>query len=222
MFTAKEAFGSDASALFNHLTGYSLAPKYQKFIVAPTGIRDFFNGMVETEIKNAENGLPSGITLKVNSVLDAGIIRTLYAASNAGVKIKMIVRGICSLIPEIPGFSENIEIISIVGQLLEHSRIFVFENGGDKKYFLGSADLMPRNIERRVELIFPVEDSDIKARLDEVLLLQLEDTVNAREKSGDDSYSLLIPPAGEAPLNSQEECSLRALRAIQNLEQIEK
>ena len=158
MFTCDEKFGEDATSLFNVITGYSKPPVYHKMKVAPTGLRTFFVEMIEHEIENAEAGLPSGITAKVNSLVDPEIIRMLYRASQAGVKITLIVRGICCLVPGIKGISENIQVRSIVGQLLEHSRIFIFENGGIKKIYMGSADWMQRNLDKRVELVFPIED----------------------------------------------------------------
>ena len=161
MFTCREEYGVDASSLFNVLTGYSTPPEYNKFIVAPHGMRPFFEAMIIQETENAKLGLPAKITAKVNSLVDPEIISLLYDASNAGVKIDLIVRGICCLVPGVHGFSENIRVISIVGQLLEHSRIFIFENNSNPLYYMGSADWMPRNLDRRVELVFPVEDDEI-------------------------------------------------------------
>ena len=158
MFTCKEEFGVDASSLFNVITGYSLPPEYEKFVVAPTGMRSFFVDKIKKEIENHKQGLPSGIIAKVNSLVDPEIIGLLYSASRAGVKITLIVRGICCLIPGLEGYSENIKVYSVVGQLLEHSRIFKFENGGNPQIYMGSADWMPRTLDRRVELVFPVED----------------------------------------------------------------
>ncbi len=188
VFTAKESFGVDASSLFNVLTGYSRPPEYNEMIVAPLGMRKFFINMINNEINNANNGLKSGITIKVNSLVDYEIISLLYKASAAGVEIKLIVRGICCLIPNVEGISENISVTSIVGRFLEHSRIFKFENAGDPKVYMGSADLMPRNLNKRVELIFPIEDQDLKNRTFKILDIILKDNKNARVCLNDGSY----------------------------------
>ena len=188
MFTCRESYGSDASSLFNVITGYSLPPTYHKFAVAPLGLRTFFSRMIEREIENAQKGLPCGITAKINSLVDPEIIGLLYKASSAGVPIFLIVRGICCLTPGIEGVSDNITVISIVGLLLEHSRIFLFENGGNRRVYLGSADWMQRNLDRRIELVFPVEDEDLKARVLEILETMKNDTVNARMQLPDTSY----------------------------------
>ena len=212
MFTCREEYGVDASSLFNVLTGYSLPPEYNKFIVAPHGMRPFFEAMIEHETENAKLGLPASITAKVNSLVDPAIINLLYDASNAGVKVNLIVRGICCLIPEVKGYSENIRVISVVGQLLEHSRIFIFENAGTPLYYMGSADWMPRNLDRRVELVFPVEDEDIKARVNEIIKVTFKDTVNAREQHSDTSYHL-VDKRGKRKLNSQKYFSKLANQA---------
>lgn len=213
MFTCKEKYGIDASSLFNVLTGYSIPPEYNKFIVAPTGMRSFFENMIIKEIENKKQGLPSGITAKVNSLVDPSIIRLLYSASKAGVKITLIVRGICCLIPNLKGYSDNITVYSIVGQLLEHSRIFKFENGGNPKIYMGSADWMPRNLDKRVELVFPIEDPDLIERSERILRLMLSDTVNARIQSETTDYSL-IDKRGRKRINSQIEFSISAKKAL--------
>lgn len=188
LFSCKEPYGADASSLFNVLTGYSRPPEYYKFVVAPHGMRHFFTHMIKQEIQNAEQGLPCGIVVKVNSLVDPKIIALLYKASQAGVPVKLIIRGICCLTPGIPGVSENITVHSIVGQLLEHSRIFRFENAGNPKIYMGSADWMPRNLDRRVELVFPIEEPDLKQRAFEMLDLMLRDTVNTRVQQQDTTY----------------------------------
>lgn len=215
MFTCKEEYGIDASSLFNVLTGYSIPPEYNKFIVAPTGMRKFFEHMIIKEIDNCKMGLPSGITVKVNSLVDPAIIKLLYTASQTGVKISLIVRGICCLIPGIKGISENIKVYSIVGQLLEHSRIFKFENGGTPVIYMGSADWMPRNLDRRVELVFPVEDEELKERSFKILELMLSDTVNARLQNSDTTYAL-IDKRGKRKINSQMEFSKRAKKDLRD------
>lgn len=188
MFTCNDQYGADASSLFNVITGYSRPPEYSHFVVAPHGMRNFFVRMIKAETVNARQGLPCGITAKVNSLVDPEIIGLLYEASQAGVPVKLVVRGICCLIPGLEGISENISVISIVGQLLEHSRIFRFENAGMPKIYLGSADWMPRNLDRRIELVFPVEDPDLKERAFGILETLLNDNTNARSMSSDTSY----------------------------------
>ena len=206
LFTCKEEFGIDASSFFNSLTGYSRPPEYNKFIVAPLGMRTFFENMIRTETENAKNNLPSGIVAKVNSLVDPRIIELLYEASNAGVKIDLIVRGICCLIPGIKGISENIRVISIVGRFLEHSRVFKFECAGSPRVFMGSADWMPRNLDHRVELVFPVEDKDLENRLFEMLDIMLQDTTNARVQLSDTTY-ISVNSVGKEKINSQQRFS---------------
>lgn len=212
MFTCREEYGVDASSLFNVLTGYSTPPEYNKFIVAPHGMRPFFEAMIIQETENAKLGLPAKITAKVNSLVDPEIISLLYDASNAGVKIDLIVRGICCLVPGVHGFSENIRVISIVGQLLEHSRIFIFENNSNPLYYMGSADWMPRNLDRRVELVFPVEDEDIKKRVQEVITVSFKDTVNARQQLSTGVYKS-VDKRGKHKTNCQKFFSKLALKA---------
>ena len=188
LFTCNSEFGVDASSLFNAITGYSRPPQYIHFVVAPHGMRQFFEEMILDEIEHAKAGRENGITVKINSLVDPQLISLLYRASCAGVKIQLIVRGICCLVPQLPGISENIRVISIVGQLLEHSRIFKFENGGNPKYYAGSADWMPRNLDRRVELVFPIYDERLKQRVAFILETTLADNQNAREMRADGSY----------------------------------
>ena len=220
MFTCRDLFGVDASSLFNVLTGYSIPPQYHKMIVAPGGMRSFFERMIVNETENAKKGLPSGITVKVNSLVDPRIIQLLYGASQAGVEIKLIVRGICCLIPGLAGVSENITVYSIVGQLLEHSRIFKFENAGNPKIYMGSADWMPRNLDRRVELVFPIDDEDLKQRAFGILELMLSDTVNARTQQPDTSYAH-IDKRGKAVINSQTEFARLAREALESKQVID-
>ena len=188
LFTCNSQYGADASSLFNVITGYSRPPEYRHFVVAPHTMRPFFCRMIKNETENAKRGLPSGITAKVNSLVDPEIISLLYEASQAGVPIKLIVRGICCLIPGLEGISENITVISVVGQLLEHSRIFQFENAGNPKIYMGSADWMPRNLDRRIELVFPIEDEELKQRAFNTLDILLSDNTNARMMLPDTSY----------------------------------
>ena len=204
LFTCREPYGIDASSLFNVLTGYSRPPEYNRFIVAPNGMRAFFTRMIRGEIENAKRSLPCGITAKVNSLVDPELVELLYQASSAGVPVRLIVRGICCLIPGKPGISENITVRSIVGRLLEHSRIFLFENAGNPKVFLGSADWMQRNLDRRVELVFPVEEEALKRRVLNILDLFLADNENARIMNPDGTYSH-VDRRGKAPVSCQAE-----------------
>lgn len=217
VFTCKEPFGRDASSLFNVLTGYSLPPEYNKFAVAPHGLREFFVRMIQKEIDNSLAGLPCGITAKVNSLVDPEMIELLYQASQANVPIRLIVRGICCLVPGLPGISENITVISIVGQLLEHSRIFKFENAGNPKIYMGSADWMPRNLDRRVELVFPIEDEDLKERTFDILETIWNDNLNARMLRSDTTYEH-IDRRGKTSHNCQVEFSVMAQKAVKALQ----
>lgn len=203
VFTCREEFGEDATLLFNLLTGFSSPPEYSRFITAPDNMRKFFEDKINNEITAAKKGEPCGIVVKVNSLLDEKIIRLLYKASCAGVPIKLIVRGICSLVSGVRGISENIEVHSIVGRFLEHSRIFFFVNGGNPEYYLGSADWMPRNLDRRVELVFPVEDENIRKRLEYVLATLWNDTINTRIQLPNGSYQLADRRSGHNS-NAQE------------------
>jgi len=221
LFTCDSQYGSDASSLFNVITGYSRPPEYDNFIVAPHDMRNFFVHMIKNEIKNAEQGLPSGIVIKVNSLVDPEIISLLYEASQANVKIELIVRGICCLIPGIEGISENIKVISIVGQLLEHSRIFKFENGGDVKLYMGSADLMQRNLNRRIELIFPIKDERLKERTLKILEYFLLDNTNARLMTSDKNY-VHANRRGKPIFSCQQNFSKQAHDRLKALQKVEK
>lgn len=203
LLTSREEFGLDASQLFNGLTGYANAQEYRKMIISPVGMRKFIAKMIESEIKNAQKGLKSGITIKVNSLVDYDTITQLYKASQAGVEVKLIVRGICCLVPGVEGISDNISVKSIVGRFLEHSRIYKFESGGEKKIYLGSADLMPRNLDRRVELIFPIEDKDIKQTITNMIEIMLKDTVNSHIKMSDNTYKRVDISSASESIDSQ-------------------
>ena len=221
LFTCNSQYGADASSLFNVITGYSRPPEYQHFVVAPHGMRSFFVRRIKEETENAKKGLPCGITAKVNSLVDPEIIGLLYQASQAGVPVKLVVRGICCLIPGLPGVSENITVISIVGQLLEHSRIFRFENAGDPKIYMGSADWMPRNLDRRVELVFPIEEEDLKQRAFETLDTFLQDNTNARMMLPDTTYKH-VDRRGKTAFSCQLTFYRRAQDRLKELERVEK
>jgi polyphosphate kinase len=203
-FTAREDFGADASDLFNYLTGYSKLRAYRKLLVAPLDMRERLVALICREMDHAKAGRGGRLIFKTNALVDRKIVQLLYEASQAGVQVDLIVRGICCLLPGIPGMSENISVRSIVGRFLEHSRIFYFQNGGSCECYLGSADLMTRNLNRRVELLFPVEDSSLIERLrDEMLETYLRDNVNARIMRSDGTYERVVPTEGENRVDSQ-------------------
>ena len=191
LFTANESFGEDASEFFNMLSGFSIPQSWRRLIPAPLWMKDYFIARIRREADNARAGKPARIIAKINSLVDETIIKALYTASNAGVKIDLIVRGICCLRAGVPGMSENITVRSITGRFLEHSRIFYFYNEGHEDMYLASADWMPRNLNRRVELLFPIEDPDCRARVKEVLDVELADTVRAHFLSPDGTYHKL-------------------------------
>jgi polyphosphate kinase len=203
-FTCDDEIGRDASDLFNYLTGYSAKTDYRKLLVAPINLRRRLEGIIQREIAHQKSGQQGQLIFKMNALVDKPLIRLLYEASQAGVKVDLIVRGMCCLRPGVAGISDNIRVISIVGRFLEHSRLFYCRNGGNDEIFLGSADLMPRNLNHRVEVIFPVEDPRLVKQLrDEVLAVYLSDNVKARLMSGDGSYSRRTIADGEAPVNAQ-------------------
>ena len=191
LFTANESFGEDASEFFNMLSGFSIPQSWRRLIPAPLWMKDYFIARIRREADNARAGKPTRIIAKINSLVDETVIKALYTASNAGVKIDLIVRGICCLRAGVPGMSENITVRSITGRFLEHSRIFYFYNEGHEDMYLASADWMPRNLNRRVELLFPIEDPDCRARVKEVLDVELADTVRAHFLSPDGTYHKL-------------------------------
>ena len=189
ILTASDAIGEDATAVFNMLSGYSEPPSWNKLLVAPIWMKDRFVSLINREAENAKMGKEARIVAKMNSLCDPVIIKTLYEASAAGVKIELIVRGICCLKAGIKGLSENITVRSIVGNFLEHSRIFYFYNSGFEDVYMGSADWMPRNLDKRVEITFPVEDEDLKREIIEILNIQLADTLKAHFLMPDGSYA---------------------------------
>ncbi|MDF2500934.1 MAG: ppk [Anaerosporomusa subterranea] len=205
LFTANDQYGADASAFFNMLSGYSDPPVWNKFVVAPLGLRRRIIELLDREIHWARAGKPARIIAKMNSLLDKEIVKKLYEASTNGVKIDLIVRGICVLLPGIKGVSENITVRSIVGRFLEHSRMFYFANGGDEKVFLSSADWMPRNLDARVELLFPIDDERHIERIKTVFDIQLSDTERAQILRSDGTYRKLGRRSKGEKLNSQVE-----------------
>lgn len=211
LFTCDEELGVAVTGLFNRLTGYSDQTEYSKLMVAPVNLRERFAALIEREISKHSAKNPGHIILKMNALVDLKMIRLLYRASQAGVKIDLIVRGTCCLRPGVKGLSETIRVTSIVGRFLEHTRIFYFRNGGDEEIYLGSADLMPRNLTWRVETMFPIENKALLASIrDEVLATCLADNVKARILTPDGEYHYLSPGKGERAVNSQMELLRRA------------
>ncbi len=192
ILTCNDLFGVDASAFFNLLSGYSDPPMWNTFIVAPLNLRERCISFIDREIAHAKDGEPAHMIIKMNSLLDREMIAKLYEASAAGVKIELIVRGICVLIPGIPGLSDNITVRSLVGRFLEHSRVFWFANGGREEIYIGSADWMPRNLNDRVELMVPVEDPDLRARLKKMLDAELADNQKAHVMQPDGTWTKTI------------------------------
>jgi polyphosphate kinase len=205
LFTCREDLGRDATQLFNALTGFSKAESYERLLVAPTGLRTGFMDLIERETEHAKAGRPSGIVAKLNAINDAGISAALYRASRAGVPIDLIIRGMCILRPGLPGVSEGIRVRSIVGRFLEHSRMFAFANGGRREVFIGSADWMGRNLDRRVETVVPVLDPALAQLIcDDILDVYVRDNVKARTLSADGTYVRLPVPPGDARVDAQQ------------------
>jgi polyphosphate kinase len=204
LFTADEAMAEDASALFNLLTGYSQGHAWQRLIVAPNDLHRRTIELIQEQARRAEAGQPSRIFAKLNALVDHSVIEALYRASQAGVPIDIVARGICCLRPGVPGLSETIRVRSIVDRFLEHSRIYVFGPDEDAKVYLASADWMPRNFFRRVELMFPVLAPELSARvLKEIIPVYLADNVRARQLDANGVFHLLRPGPGETPLRCQ-------------------
>ncbi len=205
LFTADEEIGADVTDLFNFLTGYSSKKDYRKLLVAPINLRERFQQLIHREIEHHRRSGNGHLIFKMNALEEPAMVRSLYEASQAGVKVDLIVRGICCLRPGVPGVSDNIRVISIVGRFLEHSRIYYFHNGGEEEIFLGSADLMSRNLIRRVEVLFPVEDRRLVRHLrDHVLEIYLNDNIKSREMQPDGSYTRRTREAEEEEISSQE------------------
>ena len=202
LMTCNPLIGEDATAVFNMLSGYSEPPSWNKLAVAPLWLRKHFLRLIRREIAYAKAGREAAIIAKMNSLCDKEVIAALYEASCAGVQIQLIIRGICCLKAGIPGLSENIQVRSIVGNFLEHSRIFYFENGGSCQFYMGSADWMPRNLDKRVEIVFPVEDEKLKEEVFHILEVELEDNVKAHLLQPDGTYEK-PDKRGKIQINSQ-------------------
>ena len=176
LLTANPAFGADLVELFNYLTGFSKQQSFRKLLVAPVTLRSRMEELIRREIEHARAGHGGHIRAKMNALVDPAIIGLLYEASQAGVTVELVIRGMCSLRPGVEGISDNIRVVSVIGQFLEHSRVFWFANGGSPELFFGSADWMPRNLDRRVEAVAPIEDARLREQLEELLTLYLHDT----------------------------------------------
>jgi polyphosphate kinase len=204
LFTADPDIGADATDLFNYLTGYSAKQEYRKLLVAPINLRSCMTELIRREMQHQRKGEPGHLIFKMNALVDKEIIKLLYEASQAGVKVDLLVRSICCLRPGVAGVSDNIRVTSIVGRFLEHSRIYYFRNGGKEEIYVGSADLMPRNIDRRVEVLFPIQEQRLIRHLrDEVLETYLSDNVLAHRLQPDGTYTKPKLGNKQTPLNSQ-------------------
>jgi polyphosphate kinase len=204
LLTNDSVIGDDATDLFNFLTGFSIQKEYSRLMVAPLNLRKRMMALIKRETEHALAGRPARIAAKVNRLTDLNVIEALYEASQAGVKIDLIVRGACIIRPGEPGLSQTIHVRSVVGRFLEHSRIFYFANGGEEEVYIGSADWMTRNLDRRVEVVVPVVDPQSKKYLKDVVLeAYLRDNVKARVMKSDGTYEMPPMSPGEEPFNSQ-------------------
>jgi polyphosphate kinase len=204
LFSCRPELGADLTDLFNYLTGYSQQKSYRKLLVSPVNTRESFDRLIDREIEHVRSGKTGRIVVKMNALVDPKTIEHLYRASQAGVSIDLIIRGMCCLRPGIPDVSENIRVISIIGRFLEHSRIYYFQNGGDAKVFIGSADWMKRNLDRRVEVITPIEDPEISSDLQEILGIMLSDNRQAWDMQADGRYKQRRPLPGMAEQSTQQ------------------
>jgi len=203
LMTTDEVYANDVSEFFNVITGHSMPKTYKNLITAPLNMREQLTTMIRQEAENAQKGLPCGIVIKVNAMEDETTIEELYKASQAGVPIQLIVRGICCLIPQKPGLSTNITVRSIVGNFLEHARIFYFHNQGNAKVYTGSADVMVRSFDKRIESLFIIKNTVLKQQVINILAYDLKDNVNSYRMQEDGSYVKIIP-GDEAPFNIHE------------------
>ena len=213
LFSCREELGADLTDVFNFLTGYSRQKSYREIMVAPVNMRDRFLELIKREIENVHNGFSGRIVAKMNALVDPQIIFALYEASRAGVKIDLIIRGICCLRPGLPNLSDNIRIISIIGRFLEHSRIFYFYNNSQEEIYIGSADWMRRNLDRRVEVITPIKDQEIAKDLQEILGIMLADNRHAWDLQADGSYIQRCPGENCPETNSQKTIMSMTLRS---------
>jgi polyphosphate kinase len=217
LLTTKEIYAQDVSEFFNVITGHSYPTTYRNLITSPRDMRNQLVSLVKREAENARNGLPSGIVIKINSLQDKEFIDALYLASQAGVKVRLIVRGICCLRPGRSGLSENIEVISIVGEYLEHSRIYYFHNEGNPKVYIGSADAMVRSFDRRIESLFMLDEAILKKQAMNILRFNLIDNVNTYIMKEDGTY-VLKELNGQPPFNIHKEFYNVSKELVRNVE----
>ncbi len=217
LLTCSPAIGEDATAVFNMLSGYSEPLGWNKLSVAPIWLRDSFYYLINREIKHAKSGKEAHIIAKMNSLCDKDMIKKLYEASQAGVKIELIIRGICCLVPGLSGVSENITVRSIVGTFLEHSRIFYFENGGNEEIYMASSDWMSRNLDRRVEIMFPVEDETLMKEVKHILDVQLADNMKAHVMKNDGSYDKVDRRGSKSSVLAQAQFCKEAIERAESL-----
>jgi len=203
IFSCCDDLGADLTDLFNYLTGYSRQREYRKLLVAPVNMREKFLQLIQREIENQKQGYPSYIIAKMNSLVDPEIISALYEASQIGVNIDLIIRGICCLRPKVKGLSDRIRVISVIGRFLEHSRIFYFSNSGKEQVYIGSADWMPRNLDARVEVVTPIEDTSLVKELKQILEIVMADNRQAWDLRSDGTYVQRTPKDGEPEMSSQ-------------------
>jgi len=220
LLTSSSDIGMDASAFFNALTGFSDPPRMKKLVMAPTHLRERLLKLIDRETRRAEAGQPAEIRAKMNALIDERVVQALYRASQAGVRVRLNVRGICVLRPGVRGLSETIEVVSIVGRYLEHARVFHFLNGGEDEVYLASADWMPRNLDRRIELMFPIETPDCKRRVIEALDTLFKDNVKGRRLNGDGVWKVPSRPASEPPFVAQLALYEQARRAWERREAV--
>ncbi len=217
LFTTDPGICADIAEMFNYLTGYARPTSYRKALIAPYNLAEELLDEIEQTIRSHSEELPSRIRMKMNSLLDPRMIRALYRASQAGVPVELNVRGICALTPGVPGVSENISVVSVLGRFLEHSRIYSFERGDDRRVYTGSADLMQRNLYKRIELIIPIDDESVKAEMLDILELSLADTTGAWTLDAQGAWTRRRPAEGEEPVSVQatliERSSARAAEA---------
>jgi polyphosphate kinase len=211
LFTVDPKIGSDVAEMFNYLTGYGRPRRSREVLVAPFNLQEGILSEIERTIEAHSPECPARIRLKMNSLLDPPSIRALYRASQAGVKVELNVRGICALRPGVSGVSESIEVVSVLGRFLEHSRIFSFERDGEEHFYIGSADLMPRNLYNRVELVTPVEDHSLRGELRDILDRSMADNTGAWTLDSEGGWTRRSPGEGEEPRSVQRELIERHL-----------
>jgi polyphosphate kinase len=219
LMTCDEELGADATSFFHAITGYSQPQRFRKLEAAPIGLRDRLLEMIDAEIRHKKQGRKAQILIKLNALVDERMIEALYLASQSGVKIRLSIRGVCCLRPGVPGMSENITVSSVIDRFLEHSRLLYFHHGGDDRLFISSADWMPRNLDRRVELLVPVEQPAAKSRLLLILKLHLQDTAKGRRLMPDGHYERMTGGNGHNGVRSQAELYRLAQSALQAAEQ---